>query len=52
VVHGINGDTARAAEAYRRLFEKSPDNLEWGMRLAGAQYSMGQEEEARRRWRG
>jgi eukaryotic-like serine/threonine-protein kinase len=35
---GTISDWGRAVDAYRTLFELHPDNLEYGLKLAGAQY--------------
>jgi TolB-like protein len=42
--HLISGDAKQAAVTYRKLFERSPDDLEWGIRLAASLYATGDEE--------
>src|SRR5262249_52822542 len=39
--YAITASWGRAVEAYRRLFAASPDNVEWGIRLASAQFAAG-----------
>lgn len=40
------GDWAKAGDIYRTLFRRSSDNLEYGLRLAGAQTSAGKGQDA------
>jgi TolB-like protein len=37
----ITADPARAVKAYQQLFARYPDSVEWGTRLASAQFSAG-----------
>jgi tetratricopeptide (TPR) repeat protein len=44
--HEVNGDWKQAVEVYSRLQRSYPDNLDYGLNLAGAQDAMGKSVEA------